>query len=351
MDSLEQSISAGKRPTMSDVAVLAGVSRQTVSNLVNHRSHLMRSDTKRRVEQAMAELNYQPHMLARGLRSGRILTLGFLVLDEHPKFLADPLTDLLLAGLGDTARDHGYSLLIQASRPSGPNPGFFFNPLIERRVDGAAVVLSGEPALRRWHVEQLVANQAPFVVFDERASGQFGFSVSATNAEASEALAAHLMERGHKRIGFVAARVPWPVVEQRHQGYRCALKSMGITPDPELELFEGGLEAESGREMADELLSRPDPPTAIMATSDLLAAGVMQAAKRRGLTIPRDIAITGFDDFSFSELLEPPLTTARVPAYEMGQAAAELLVESLEGKVPKDREVVLKVELCLRASS
>lgn len=350
MDTPGQSASTNKRPTMSDVALLAGVSRQTVSNLVNQRSHLMRIDTQRRVERAMAELNYQPHMLARGLRSGRILTLGFLVLDEHPKFLADPLTDLLLAGLGDTARDHGYSLLIQASRPSGPNPGFF-NPLIERRVDAAAVVLSGEPELRQWHVEQLVANQAPFVVFDERAAGQFGFSVSATNAEASEALAAHLIDRGHTRIGFVAARVPWPVIEQRHKGYRRALESMGIAPDPEIELFEGGLEAESGREMADKLLSQTNPPTAIMATSDLLAAGVMQAAKRRGLTIPRDIAITGFDDFSFSELLEPPLTTARVPAYEMGQAAAELLVESLEGKLPNERDVMLEVELRVRASS
>jgi|SRR5579884_394498 len=339
-----------KRATISDVALLAGVSRQTVSNLVNRRDHLMTLETRRRVERAMKQLDYRPHSLAQSLRSGRTSTLGFLILDEHPQFLADPLTDLMLAGLGDTARDRGYNLLIQAARPSGPSSQLW-NPIIERRVDAVAVLLSGHRSLRRRHIKHLASHGLPFVVFDEQVKAEHGYSIGGTNEEASLALAAHLIEHGHTRIGFVAARVPWPVVEQRHAGYRRALVEAGISPAAELEVFEGEVEPRFGGEMVRKLLALRNPPTAIMATSDLLAAGVIQAVKQQGLSVPDNIAVTGFDDFNFSELLEPPLTTARVPAYAMGQLAAQVLIDSLGGEGPREREIRMPVELCFRAST
>jgi DNA-binding LacI/PurR family transcriptional regulator len=339
-----------KRATISDVALLAGVSRQTVSNLVNRRDHLMTLETRKRVERAMKKLDYRPHPLAQGLRSGRTSTLGFLILDEHPQFLADPLTDLMLAGLGDTTRDRGYNLLIQAARPSSATSRLL-DPVIERRVDAVAVLLSGDPSLRRRYIRQLASQKLPFVVFDEPVKAEHGYSIGATNEEASAGLAAHLIQHGHTRIGFVAARVPWPVVEQRHAGYRRALAEAEIAPAAELELFEGGVEARFGGEMARKLLALTNPPTAIMATSDLLAAGVLQALKQHRLSVPEDVAVTGFDDFNFSELLEPPLTTARVPAYAMGQRAAEWLIDSLDGDAPQQHELRVPIELCFRAST
>lgn len=338
------------RTTITQVAARAGVSRQTVSNFINGRLDLMSDATRGRVREAMDTLGYTPDLRARSLRSGRLQTLGFLILDEHPHYLADPLTDLMLAGVGDVTRDRGYGLLIQAAKPRAGR-GELLTPLLERRVDGVFVVLSGERHVRDWHVQRLAELRYPFVLFDEPVNSGTGFSVRATNREGARELTEHLLRNGHRRIAFIAARIPWPVIDDRHQGYLEALRDAGIEPAPELQLFEGGFEAGGGLKMATTLLSRSDPPTAIMASSDLLAAGALQAAKRLKLAIPGDVAITGYDDFNFSELLDPPLTTVRVPAYEMGQTAAGLLLTDIEGGRAHKREVVLPVDVRLRGSA
>jgi len=338
------------RTTIAQVAERAGVSRQTVSNFVNGRLGLMSAATGQRVREAMEVLGYTPDLRGRSLRSGRLETLGFLILDEHPQYLADPLTDLMLAGVGDVTRDRGYGLLIQAATPQAKR-GELLRPVLEHRVDGVFLVLSGEREVRNWHVRQLAAMHCPFVLFDEPVTAPSGFSVRAMNREGARSLAEHLISRGHSRIAFIAARVPWPVVEDRYQGYLEALQAADVDVAPELQLFEGGVEADGGLLMANTVLSLKDPPTAIMASSDLLAAGAIQSAKRLGLVIPDDVAITGFDDFSFSQLLDPPLTTVRVPAYEMGQEAADILLTEIEAGDTQRREVILPVDVRLRGST
>lgn len=339
-----------KRATMRDVASLARVSVQTVSNVVNGRGHLMTPKTRARVERAMVKVNYHPHLAARTLRSGRTQALGFLVLDEHTGFLADPLTDLMLAGVGDVARDRGYGVLIQGRRPSVLTLDLF-TPLLEKRVDGAFLILSGEIAVRSWYLERLAELGMPFVVFDEPVDAPTGLSVMAMNRQGARRLTEHLIGRGHRRIAFIAARVPWPVIEERHHGYRQALHRAEIPVSPELELFEGGLDASGGAEMAARLLELEEPPTAIMATSDLLAAGALVCARERGYRVPADVAVTGFDDFLFASLTAPPLTTIRVPGYEMGKIAAEMLIDRLEGHEPQSQHIVLPVDLCERGST
>ncbi len=335
---------------MKTVAKLAGVSVQTVSNLVNGRVHLMSEQTRERVQQAMLSVEYFPQGAARTLRSGRTRTLGFLVLDEHARFLADPLTDLMLGGAGDVARDHGYGLLIQGERPSVRSEALLA-PLLERRVDGAFVLLSGEPATRSWYIQRLDAIGTPYVVFDEPIEEGTGVAVTAMNREGAHRLTRYLVDRGHRRIGFIGARVPWAVVEERHRGYREALQDAGIKVDEELELFEGGIDPSGGRAMGRKLLQRSQPPTAIMATSDLLAAGVLVAAREIGLAIPDDIAITGFDDFIFAAFMDPPLTTVRVPGHEMGAIAAEMLIRRLDTPDSAFERAVLPVELSIRSSA
>ena len=155
----------------------------------------------------------------------------------------------------------------------------------------------------------------------------------------------------HRRIAFIAARVPWAVVEERHRGYCEALDAAGIPYMPELELFEAGWEPAGGGEMALKVLGRDDPPTAIMCGSDVLALGALKALRERGVRVPEQVAVTGFDDFLFSEYIDPPLTTVKVPGYEMGRAGAELLIGRFEGDEPAERQQVLPVELCLRASA
>jgi DNA-binding LacI/PurR family transcriptional regulator len=341
---------ASARATMKDVASEAGVSAQTVSNLINGRYGQMSPSTRARVEAAMRKLGYHPHGTAQGLRSARTRTLGFLVLDDHAGFLADPLTGLLMAGVGDVVRARRFGLLVQGARP-GSDPEALLAPILERRIDGAFMLLSGASDVRRSYVERLLELAVSFVVFDEILPDTRALSVRAAERAGGRQLTQHLLGKGHRRIAFIAARVPWAVVEQRFLGYRDALALGDMDPAPELELFEGSWHPGGGQAMATKLLSRSDPPTAIIGGSDLLALAAMRAARLLGLRVPDDVAVAGFDDFPFSALVEPPLTTVAVPAYEMGHAAAETLLQRLDGEQPSRRELVLDVELRVRESA
>ncbi len=332
------------------MAAGAGVSYQTVSNYVNGRYHLMAEETRERVGRELDRLGYRPNAAARSLRARRSMTLGFLVLDEGARFLADPMTDLILAGIGDVARDSGYSLLIQAARPDPEHLDGLFAPLLEERVDGAFVFLSGSPSIRRRTIGRLAELGFDAVVFEEAPAGLPLISVTADNRDGARRLTEHLVGAGHRRIAFISTRLPWPMVEARLVGYREGLATAGLEP---LELAAGIWDPADGARMADELLGAAEPPTAIVCGNDLLALGAMQAARLRGLRIPDDVAVAGFNDFEFAQYTDPPLTTVRVPGYDLGRAGAERLVAQLAGAdVPTGGDrVVLPVELKLRGSA
>jgi DNA-binding LacI/PurR family transcriptional regulator len=331
---------------MRDVAARADVSVQTVSNLINSRYHLMGADTRIRVEQAMSELGYHPNLAARTLRSARTETLCFLLLDEGNRFLADPMTDLVIAGIGDVARDRGYGLLIRAARPHQPDPSLF-RPLLENRADGAFVFLSGQPQLRLWYVARLVELGVPFILLEPSNDPRM-LTVTAADREGARRLTEHLIAAGHQRIAFLTTAVPWPMIEQRMLGYRDALDAAGLEP---VVLTGGTWTPTSGAEQAGRLLSRAERPSAMMCGNDLLALGAIRAARERGLRVPDDVAVTGFDDFDFAQFVDPALTTVRVPGYDIGRAAGQALIEVLGGGAPANRQVVLPVELELRESA
>jgi DNA-binding LacI/PurR family transcriptional regulator len=339
----------GRRPTMRDVAEHAGVSAQTVSNLVNNRFRQMSDDTRIRIEGAMEQLGYHPNLTARSLRSSRTTTIGFLLLDEGARYLADPMTDQVIAGVGDVARDRGYSVLIHAGRPGAPDSGLL-RPVLESRVDGVLLFLSGHPEQRAWYPSRAAELHVPTVVLEE-ASPDDRMSVTADNRRGARMLADHLLACGHSRIAFIAARQPWPMVEQRHRGYCEALAAAGHERDRRLELFEGIWDAADAGAMVDRLLELPDPPTAVMAGNDLLAIGAIRQLRARGRRVPHDLAVTGFNDFAFAEFVDPALTTVHVPGYEIGRTAAQLLIENLDGEPVEHPQVTLPVELRLRESA
>jgi DNA-binding LacI/PurR family transcriptional regulator len=329
-----------RRVTMRDVAAHAGVSVQTVSNVVNGRSRRTSEQTRERVAAAMDTLGYSVDATARGLRSARTRALGFLLLDDDPRYLADPMTDMVIAGAGDVARERGYGLLIQSGEDG------LLRPLLERRVDGAIMYLSGDPARRAAHARRLEALGHPAALFGDAPSASLP-SVTAANRDGARRLAEHLLDAGHTRIAFVAARTSWYMIEERVAGYRAALAARGVAP---LERFHGPWSAEAGEAMAADLLAAPEPPTAIMAANDLLALGVMRCARRRGLRIPEDLAVSGFNDFDFSAFVDPPLTTISLPVYAMGRAAATLVIDRLDGVHAAPPEE-FGVDLILRGSA
>lgn len=335
---------------MREVAGRAGVSVQTVSNYVNKRYELMAEDTRTRVAKAMRDLGYHPNVTARGLRSAKTRTLAFLVLDEHASFLADPLTDLIMAGIGDLARERDYGILIQASKPS-QDPDRLLAPVLESRVDGAFLLLSGDREIRVEHIRRLGEVTDRFVVFDEPISDPKIMSVRAADRDGGRELAKHLIERGHRRIAFIAASAAWAVIEQRVLGLNDALREHGIEPDPELQVFEAGWKPATAIPIAERLLGRPDRPTAIMCATDLLALATVQTATRMGLKVPGDLAVCGFDDFPFAEFAQPALTTVRVPAYEMGREAARMLIGRLDDDGATAEQIEFSVELLIRSST
>jgi DNA-binding LacI/PurR family transcriptional regulator len=339
---------------MRQVADLAGVSVQTVSNHVNGRHQYMAEDTRRRVAEAMLELGYHPNLTARGLRSAETRTLGFLVLDEHARFLADPLTDLVMAGVGDVARDQNYGILIQASRPS-EDPERLVTPLLQSRVDGAFLLLSGERSVRQAHIARAAEVTQEFLVFDEPINDPGIMSVRAADRDGGRELAAHLIAQGHERIAFVGAEVPWAVVEQRFAGFNDAMRAHGLKVDPELVKLEAGWEPATAVPIAEGLLGLADRPTAIMCSTDLLAVASIHAANRLGLRVPKDVAISGFDDFPFAHFMAPALTTVRIPAYDMGREAARILIDHLTNEGQSSsygaEQVEFPVQLVVRESA
>jgi len=316
---------------MRDVADAAGVSLQTVSNLVNGRTNQMTPETSSRIRGVMDDLGYHPNFAARGLRSSRSRTFGFLILDDSSRFLADPMTDLFMSGLGDVLRDQGYALLIQASLQDNPIEQLL-QPVHEGRVDGAVVFLSGPASMRARYIQQLRKLSAPVLLLQEHELAEADLpGLSADDFGGARDLCRHLIERGHRRIGFLTAEHRWSAIEARFSGYLAAHAEADLTADPEHAVWRGGFDPLSASESAGALLDLRSRPTAIMCANDLIALGVLKAARDRGLRVPADLAVTGFDDFDFAAAVLPALTTVAIPGYEMGRLAARVMIDSGAG--------------------
>jgi DNA-binding LacI/PurR family transcriptional regulator len=336
--------------TIRDVANAAGVSIQTVSNLVNGRTNQMAQPTEQRIRRVMKDLGYHPNPAARGLRSATTRTLGFLILDDATRFFANPMTDLFLAGFADVSREEGHAVLIQASPPGRPIDHLLL-PLLERRIDAAVVFLSGPANLRTQYIRRLQHLPVPFVLLEEHSQLGNGVPrVTADDRAGSRDLCRLLLARGHTRIAFLTAMHRWSAIEERHGGYADALVEACAELDPALALWQGNFAPSDAADGAGMLLDHDPPPTAIMCGNDLIALGVLRAVRDRGLRVPGDVAVTGFDDFEFAEAVEPALTTVRIAGYEMGVYAAKALVDSIRSKgQPEGR--VFHTELCIRESA
>jgi len=271
------------------------------------------------------------------------------VLDDSERFLADPLTALYLSGMGDVARAHDVSVLVHSSHADDD----LVRPVLDREVSGACLLLSGPRARRQRVADRVAESGVPFVLLDEVVprSRTRHLTVLADQRDGSRRLVLHLASRGHRRIAFVAAAAEWAVLEERYAGYRNGLTDSGIPSDSALCVFEGGWEPTDIGPHVDLLLALPDPPTAIVCGSDLMALRVVRHLLDAGLRVPQDVAVCGYDDFVFAPHMDPPLTTVAVPAWEMGRAAARLLLTAMSGRVPARREVLLPVELRLRGSA
>jgi LacI family transcriptional regulator len=331
---------AGRRVTVRDIAAHSGMSIATVSRVLNGQANVT-PQTRDLILQAAARLRTQ----GPGARPPARVTQGAVYL-RCPYLLTDYF-GLIVSSVAETLALHGRAVVLDAGEaaqqatvlPSLPSrPG----------TEGAIVILPPEPG------EQLTALRAsgfPFVVIDPRTPVPRDIAaVSAAHFAGSRSITAHLAGLGHRRIGVIAGPHNWLAGQARLAGHASALAEAGVLHPPEL-TRSGEPTAEFGYQAAAELLDLPERPTALACFNDKTAVGALAAAASRGLRVPADLSVTGFDDIDLAQATSPMLTTVRQPLAEMGRMAVSLLIRLLEGHQVEARPVELATDLIVRAST
>ncbi len=331
--------------TIKDVAERVGRSITTVSRALNNYDDV-NEKTRQRIKQVAAEMGYQPSSIAQQLRKQRTDTLGFIMPTYGPRF-SDPFFSEFLAGVGNTAAKNGFDLLVATRPPGDDELDAYLKNIRSRRVDGFIIVRTRRNDPR---ITLLQEQHFPFAVFG-RIEESNAFPLVDENSELGMHLMVnHLIEQGHRRIGYIAAPDDLMFAWYRWQGFQTTLAAHNLPLIPEL-VVQGDLTQRSGRKLAHQLLSLPDPPSAIIASNDLMAIGALTAAQDLGLEVGRDVAITGFDDIPWSENTHPPLTTVRQPIYQIGALVTEMLMSIVNGENVSPNQILLQPSLVVRASS
>jgi len=333
-----------RRATSADVAAKAGVSRTTVSFVLNGRADMaISAATRQRVLEAAQALDYHPHHSARQLRGGTSHTLG-LVLRQSPEQVAgDALLAETLRGVTSAARAAGFRVLIE---PLPLGEGTFDDLVRSHRTDG--LIVSG-PRLDDTALHGLARDRFPLVLQGSLPDLAVP-SVDVDNVAGAMAAVDHLVALGHRRIGCVTnAPLAYTSASERVDGYRRALRNAGLEPDDEL-VVEADFDARSGHRAMAGLLARARPLDAVFVASDVVALGAIAAIRETGRRVPDDIALVGFDDIPIAGFIDPPLTTVRLPAFELGAAAGRALLDRIAGRSVPER-TLLSTELVIRAST
>jgi LacI family transcriptional regulator, galactose operon repressor len=341
---LPPSGSNGTRParaTIFDVARTAGVSHATVSRVVNGRLNV-RDETRRKVERAMQDLGYVAHVSARALARGRTQVIGLLAHEvDTPFFTA------VIGGVDQQASAEGYDFLLCTTHARREKEAQYVARLSHGMVDGLLIVLpSGLPD----YVEQLRAAEFPFVLIDYDDDAPGCGVVNASNRRGTREAIRYLIGIGHRRIGFITGRDKVGATVERLAGYREGMAAAGLEVRPD-DIVHGDFLEARGHAAGIELLDRPDRPTAIFASSDMAAFGVLRAAEDLGIEVPGELSVVGFDDIPEAARVTPALTTVRQPLREMGRVAVNQLLARLgePGRAPS--RVVLDTELIVRGST
>jgi DNA-binding LacI/PurR family transcriptional regulator len=330
-----------RRMRAADVAAAAGVSQTTVSLVLNGRSGHVSEATRDKVLAAAAALGYHVNTPARQLASGMTSTIGLVVRQTPEQIAGDAFLAATLHGLAAVARDAGYRVVVE---PLPPGEGTYEALLRGQHVDG--LVISG-PRADDEELSRLVADGFPIVIHGSRPDLD-AISVDVDNEAGARTAVNHLLSLGHRRVACVVFELSYVAAQERLAGYRSAMRAAGVEPDPRL-IVETGYRAGDTRMAVAELLSREDF-TAVFAAADMTAAGVLGALRAARRRVPEDVSLVGFDDIPLAQHLDPPLTTIRVPAVQVGQAVGRALLDRLAGR-DGPRRTLLPVELMVRASS
>jgi LacI family transcriptional regulator len=327
--------------TIRDVARRAGVAPITVSRVINNSGYVSEK-TRQRVEEAIAELKYVPNALAQGLRFSKTNVIALVLSD-----VTNPFWTTVARGTEDAASEENYSVILCNTDENVAKQVKYVELLLQRQVDGFLLV----PAPNTIETVRLIQQQkVSLVILDRQLSGVSADIVRGDSEGGAYELTHYLIELGHRRIAILSGPEATSTSTQRVAGYRRALGDAKLKVDPEL-ISYGRFYQDSGYERTKQLLTLSRQPTALFAGNNFIAIGVMKALYESGLHIPTDISVVGFDDLPPGLLVQPFLTVAAQPAYEMGYRATKVLLERIANSGdPSYQEIVLPTQLVIRRS-
>jgi LacI family transcriptional regulator len=326
--------------TIEDVAKRAGVSKMTVSRVINNSGYASR-ETRERVERAIEELGYVPNLLARSLRFKTTKTIALVLTD-----ITNPYFTTIARGVEDTASEHGFSVIFCNTDESQDEEAKYLNVLVQKQVDGMVLV----PACCTTESVAFLSDRAvPFVILDRRIPDAQVDTVRCDSERGAYELTDHLLEQGHTQIAILSGPAVVTTAADRVEGFQHALRDAGLDSS---RVYYGAYSVEGGYRTAQRAIAESPRPTALFAANNFIAFGALRALREHGLRVPDDMALVAFDDLPPTFTIDPFLTVMAQPAYEMGRRATLLLLDRLAGKGGSDpQEIILPTALMVRQSS
>lgn len=332
------------RVTLRDVARAADVHPGTASRALNAETRsLVNEETAQRVLGAAEQLGYLPNPIARGLKTNRSYTIGVLVPD-----ITNPLFPPILRGIEDRLEEDGYTPLMANTDNDRERARIDWQTMRARQVDGiiTATAHRADPI-----AEEITDSGLPLVLVNRRVDDPAIRAATPDDRAGMRLAVEHLVSLGHRRIAHIGGPLEFSSGHDRHDGFLEAMREGGVEPDPDLVIISNAFTEPEGAKACRELLDRGGGATAIAASNDLIALGCYDVFLERSIQCPGELSVTGFNDMPFADRFQPPLTTVRIRPYEVGVAAAELMLEALRNPDSDPRQVQLKPELVVREST
>ncbi|EGR4156935.1 LacI family DNA-binding transcriptional regulator [Vibrio cholerae] len=327
--------------TMKDIARLAGVSTSTVSHVIN-KSRFVSDEIVERVNNAAQQLNYAPSALARSLKMNRTKTIGMLVTTSTNPFFGE-----VVKGVERSCYHQGYNLILCNTEGDNQRMKASINTLLQKRVDGLLLMCSTLEGERLDVFDRYP--DIPIVVMDWGPILFASDKIQDNSLQGGYMAAKHLIECGHKEIGCITGPLIRHQAQMRYEGYKRALAEAGIAINPDW-IVESDFECEGGYQAFEKLYQRGKLPSALFVSNDMMAMGVIQAASQRGLRVPDDLSLIGYDDVHIAKFMTPALTTIHQPKYRLGKAAVDTLLYRLENPDTTAQVVQLEPTLVARSS-
>lgn len=322
--------------TVKDIAKEAGVSHSTVSRAL-HGNPLISDETSERIRQIALQMGYLPSAAARALKTKRSRVLGVVL-----SSVEDPFFSEILQGIEEVVQGSGYSLFIASADRDPDREQKIVQAMVERRADGVIICSTS------FSSEQsgpLLQYGVPLVVVNNQAAEDFRYSIYHDDIDGSRQVTRHLIDLGHRRIGYIGNSASGRTTLDRLTGFRQEMEAFGLTVQPEFIYEASGGGPEHGISAAQYFLQLPNRPTALVCYNDMLAIGVLKSLQQAGVCVPQEISITGFDNIVFSAYTNPPLTTLDQPKRFIGTEAARLLLELLASSANDESSNQQKVRI------